>query len=110
MSLFFRKKKYKIFARFNHGQEARDVGLVIEDVEVLVFGDPKVGTFLMQDDVRIAIELPLIVLAWQTESKTKIAYEDPAMTANPYEITEHQGIVTKMQGFMDSMIKAAINI
>lgn len=103
------EKKVKVFARFNHAQEASEVGLVLEDVEVLVFGDPEVGTFLMQEDIRIAIALPLKVLAWQSASGTKLAYEDPAIVAKFYDIIKHQSIVTKMQAFMDAIIKTVIS-
>lgn len=74
----------KIFARFNHGAEANAVELDLDDVEVLIFGAPKVGTYLMQENIAIAIELPLKVVAWSEDSKTFLTYKDPGETALPY--------------------------
>ena len=51
-----------VFARIDHAAAARAVGLELPDEVVLVFGDPAVGTALMQADPRVGIELPLRLL------------------------------------------------
>ncbi len=108
MESVLHEKNIKIFARFNHGKEARDVNLQLADTEVLVFGDPKVGTFLMQDDISIAIELPLKILAWQTDAGTKIAYQNPELIAQPYSINTHAEIIHKMKDFMHIIVTIAV--
>jgi uncharacterized protein (DUF302 family) len=52
-----------VFARVDHGGGARAAGLE-RDEELLVFGDPRVGTLLMQADPTIGYELPLRALVW----------------------------------------------
>ena len=53
-----------VFARIDHAAGARAAGLELPDEVVLVFGDPAVGTALMQADPRVGIDLPLRMLVW----------------------------------------------
>lgn len=101
-------KGIRIFARFDHGDAATEVGLSLPETEVLVFGDPKVGTFLMQDDIHIAIELPLRVLAWQSDEGVKLAYEELSVTAENYQIEARQEVVTKIAGFLKMIVSAVV--
>lgn len=57
-----------VAARVDHAKGAAAVGLALRPTELLVFGNPKGGTPLMQCDQRVGIDLPLRALAWQDES------------------------------------------
>jgi len=102
-------KGVRIFARIDHAQAATGVDMDLADTQVLVFGDPKVGTFLMQEAPAIAIELPLKVAAWATDEGAQVAYTDMDKLAGPYQITQHQPIVEKIGQFMDAIVTAAIS-
>ncbi|WP_243063910.1 DUF302 domain-containing protein [Humibacter sp. RRB41] len=54
----------QIFARIDHAGGARAVGLELADEVVLVFGNPAVGTSLMQQDPIAGLDLPLRMLVW----------------------------------------------
>src|ERR1700683_2553911 len=54
----------ELFARRALGAGARQPGMDLRDEELLVFGDPRAGTPLMQEDPAIGYELPLRVLIW----------------------------------------------
>jgi uncharacterized protein (DUF302 family) len=56
------RRDLTVFARIDHAAAARDAGLQLADEEVLLFGNPRAGTPLMQSDPEIGIELPLRVL------------------------------------------------
>jgi len=60
-------KGIKIFARFDQAAEARAVGLSMRPTELLIFGDPKTGTPLMNEYPSLAIDLPLKAVAWESE-------------------------------------------
>lgn len=60
-------KGIKVFARIDHSGEAKAAGLTLRPTEVLIFGNPKAGTPLMQATPTIAIDLPLKVLVWQDD-------------------------------------------
>ncbi len=68
----------KIFARVDHGAGAKSVDADVGDSQLLIFGNPKVGTPAIQDDPVSGLFLPLKVLVFDDGTgKTMIAYEDP---------------------------------
>jgi len=69
----------KIFALVDHSGEAEKVGLKMPPTKLLIFGNPKGGTPLMQAAPTVAIDLPLKVLIWQdADSQCWLTYNDPA--------------------------------
>jgi len=57
-----------VFARIDHGQGAADVGAVLRPTQLLIFGNPRGGTPLMQERQTAGIDLPLKALAWEDEN------------------------------------------
>ena len=77
-----RAKGLTVFARIDHAAGAAEVGLPLPPTEVLIFGNARGGTPLMQANQAIGIDLPIKVLVWQDASgSTWIAYNDPAWLA-----------------------------
>jgi uncharacterized protein (DUF302 family) len=71
-----------IFARIDHGAGATSAGMALRPTEMLIFGNPKAGTPLMQAKQTIGIDLPLKVLAWEDASgNIWVTYNDPAWLA-----------------------------
>ena len=67
-----------LFAEIDHAAGAVAAGLELRPTLVLVFGNAKGGTPLMQADQRVGIDLPLKALIWEDpDTKTWIAYNDP---------------------------------
>ena len=62
-----RAKGVTLFALIDHGGEAARVGLVMRPTKLLIFGNPRAGTALMQEAPRSAIDLPLKVLVWEDD-------------------------------------------
>ena len=75
-------KGVTIFARIDHAEGARSVGLALRPTTVVIFGNPATGTPLMQAAQPAGIDLPLKVLVWQdADGATYLAYNDPAWIA-----------------------------
>jgi uncharacterized protein (DUF302 family) len=71
-----------VFARIDHAAGAADVGLSLRPTELLVFGNAKGGTPLMQSNQTVGIDLPLKALVWQDASgKTWLSYNDASWLA-----------------------------
>jgi uncharacterized protein (DUF302 family) len=71
-----------IFARIDHRAGAISAGMSLRPTEVLIFGNPKAGTPLMQAKQTIGIDLPLKVLAWEDASgNVWVTYNDPVWLA-----------------------------
>jgi len=95
-----------LFCIINHSQEAQKSGLELPFEQLLIFGDPKTGTFLMQENPYIGLELPLKILVWQdSQNRTQIAYKDPLFLAQEYGIKQHIEILQKMHDALDFLVK-----
>lgn len=76
-----------IFARVDHSGGAAAVGLALRPTEVLIFGNPKGGTPLMQANQMTGLDLPLRVLAWEDEAgNTNLTYNDVDWIATRYNL------------------------
>ena len=62
-----KEKGMTVFLRINHSKGARKVGEKLRPTELVIFGNPKVGTPLMQCSQTVAIDLPQKALIWQDE-------------------------------------------
>jgi uncharacterized protein (DUF302 family) len=82
-----------ILARIDHAAAAVTVGMALRPTEVVLFGNPRAGTPLMQAAQTMGIDLPLKALVWQDEAgKTWLAYNDPTWLAKRHHAlvgTEH---------------------
>jgi len=71
-----------VFARIDHAAGAAAVGLTLRPLEVLIFGNAKGGTPLMQAQPTIGIDLPLKMLVWEDEQgQAWLGYNDPRFLA-----------------------------
>jgi uncharacterized protein (DUF302 family) len=78
-------KGLTVFARVDHAAGAQAVGLKLRPTEVLIFGNARGGTPLMEADQRTGIDLPLKALVYQDESgKVQLTYIDPTWLARRY--------------------------
>jgi uncharacterized protein (DUF302 family) len=76
-----------VFARIDHAAGAATVGLSLPPTAVLIFGNAKAGTLLMQAVQTIGIDLPLRALVWQDASgETWLSYSNPAWIANRHGV------------------------
>ncbi len=76
-----------VFARIDHAAGAAEVGLPLRPTEVLIFGNAKGGTPLMQMDQAVGIDLPLKALVWQDAAgKVWLSYNDPRRLAQRHRL------------------------
>jgi uncharacterized protein (DUF302 family) len=77
-----RAQGMNVFARIDHAAGAREVGLELRPTEMIIFGNARGGTPLMQSAQTVGIDLPLRVLVWQdAANKTWVSYNEPAWIA-----------------------------
>jgi uncharacterized protein (DUF302 family) len=75
-------KGVTLFALVDHSGEAQKVGLTMPPTKLLIFGNPKGGTPLMQAEQTIGIDLPLKALVWRDAAgKTWLSYNEPGWLA-----------------------------
>ncbi len=92
-------KGLTIFARVDHGAGAASVSLPLRPTELLIFGNARGGTPLMQLAQTVGIDLPLKALAWEDAAgKTWLSYNDPAWLAARHGVAEQGAAVAKTLG------------
>jgi len=104
-----KKKGITIALRWNHAGRGKQAGIPLRDTELLMFGNPKLGTHLFTSKQTAGIDLPMKALAWKDEGgQVWLAYNDPAYFAVRHGITDRNPIIEKMTGALDKMTNAAI--
>jgi uncharacterized protein (DUF302 family) len=89
-------KGMTVFSRIDHADNALKQGMPLRPTELLIFGNPKAGTVLMQDKQESGIDLPIKALAWQDESgKTWLTYNRVKWIADRHGLTEKTAAVVK---------------
>ena len=98
-----------IFARIDHAAGAAGAGLSLRPTALLIFGNAKGGTPLMQSTQAIGIDLPLKALVWQDESGTTwLSYNDPRWLAKRHGLShEVQATVDGMASALDAIARTA---
>jgi uncharacterized protein (DUF302 family) len=98
-----------IFARIDHAAGAREAGLELRPTEVIIFGNARGGTPLMQLSQTAGIDLPLKALVWQDATgKTWISYSEPNWIARRHGLTNADARVSKLAALLRATtVKAA---
>jgi uncharacterized protein (DUF302 family) len=95
-------------ARIDHAAAAKAAGLELKPTEVIMFGNPKLGTPLMQANRQIAIDLPMRVLIWEDDAgKVWLGYTAPATLKGRYNIDGREEALKTMAGALDAFTTAA---
>lgn len=98
----------RIVARVDHAAGAKAAGMDLAPSELLIFGNPKLGTPLMQTNPEIGIDLPIKVLTWQDkDGKVWIGYAAPDEIVSRHGVSGRDEIVKAMRGALDGLVKAA---
>ena len=94
-----KEKGFKIVANVDHSIAATKAGLELRPTRTLIFGNPKGGTLLMQQDQRIGLDLPLKLMLWEDQAgDTQVSYYNGTTLTSRYGITEPQAVIGKING------------
>jgi uncharacterized protein (DUF302 family) len=100
-----------VAARIDHGAGAAKAGLTLNDSQVLIFGNAKIGTPLMELTPTIALDLPLKVAAWRgADAKVHIGYLDPAVLAQRHGIRPDHPTIAKMGAALKALTRQAAGV
>ena len=95
----------RLFVTVDHAANAREVGLELRPSTVFVFGNPTVGTRLMQCAPTAAIDLPLKLLVWQeVDGAVWVGVNDPVWLAERHGAGECGGVVQAMRQALRSLV------
>ena len=102
------EKGMTIFKRVNHSEGAANVGIDLRATELIIFGNPKVGSPLMQCQQTVAIDLPQKALIWEdSESQVWISYNDPRYLEKRHNISGCEEVLSKIEKALSGIISKA---
>jgi uncharacterized protein (DUF302 family) len=102
------KRGAKVVAKVDHAAAAAGVGLELRPTTVVIFGNPKLGTPLMQENQQAGLDLPLRVLVWRDAAgRVQIGYQAPDRLAAGYGITGQGDLVKTMAGALAAITDEA---
>lgn len=103
-----KNKGMTIFARVDHAAGAKKVDKELLPTELVIFGNPKVGTLLMQCEQKMGLDLPLKALIWQDESgQTWYSYDNPESMKAKHDVKGCDPVFEKVKDAMANFAKAA---
>jgi uncharacterized protein (DUF302 family) len=98
----------KVMARVDHAAGAASVDMEIAPAQVLIFGNPKLGTQAMVDDPMAGLFLPMKVLVYRDGAgQTWLVYEDPKEMFDDLSISDDAPYIKMMTGALAKLTAAA---
>ena len=98
-----------IIAEVNHQENAQKVDAELRPTQLIVFGNPKLGTPLMQNSQTTAIDLPQKMLVWEdADGNVKVSYNDPAYLKKRHSLTGVDTQIETITGALNMLSDKAI--
>lgn len=103
-----KQKGMTVFIRINHAAGARKAGQDLRPTELVVFGNPTIGTALMQCNRSVAIDLPQKALIWQDDKEQVwLTYNDPDYLAQRHGLDACGQVINKVAEALSNFARAA---
>jgi uncharacterized protein (DUF302 family) len=105
-----RAQRMTVFARIDHAGGAALVGLKLAPTELIIFGNARGGTPLMQSAQTAGIDLPLKALVWEDAAgKTWLSYNEPSWIARRHNVRNAEQLVSNMAAALRTISTKAAN-
>jgi uncharacterized protein (DUF302 family) len=110
MENILKDKGMTVFNRIKHSEGASKVGIKLRGTELIIFGNPKVGSPLMKCQQSIAIDLPQKALIWKDDkAKVWISYNDPRYLEKRHNVVGCKEVISKIEKALAGIAKSAAN-
>ncbi len=108
LEVALKEKGIAVALRWNHSEKGANVGIPLRPTELLLFGNPKLGTHFFTSKQTAGIDLPLKALAWEDEKgQVWLSYNDPFYIASRHGIKDRDEIAKKMSDALNNLTSAA---
>ncbi|MGV6801563.1 MAG: DUF302 domain-containing protein, partial [bacterium] len=102
------RRGFKTFAVIDHAKGAASIGEDLAPTTTIIFGNPKGGTPLIQDNRKMGLDLPLRVMVWDNGSSVMVSYTNIRWLANEYEIEGRNALIVNIAETMDQIASEAV--
>lgn len=101
-------KGFKVIARVDHAAAAANAGATLRPTQLLIFGNPAVGSKLMTSSQSVALDLPVKVLAFEDEDgQVWMSYNEPGWLLERHAITDRDAVAANMSKALTAFTDAA---
>jgi uncharacterized protein (DUF302 family) len=103
-----KEKGIAVFARIDHARGAATIGQTLKPTLLVIFGNPAMGTPLIQRSRSMGIDLPLKALIWEDRNgQVWFSYNAPDGLVRRHGITEMQALIQKMEMALSNLAQAS---
>ncbi len=100
-----------IVAQLDHQANAASIGLELRPTKIIIFGNPNLGSPLMQSMQSIGLDLPQKMLVWEAEDGTvNISYNDPSYLAARHQIEGNEDVLTQISSALSNLANTAAGL
>ncbi|MHA2123091.1 MAG: DUF302 domain-containing protein [Promethearchaeota archaeon] len=108
LEVILKEKEIAIFTKINHYQNAKDIGLEMNESQVILFGNPKIGTLMMQKNNFVSLDLPLKIAVVQDDSgNVWVIYNNTKLLTERYDFSD-SAIMEKVDTLLDNITNSVI--
>lgn len=109
LELVLTERGLTIFNRIDHAAGASSVGENLRPTQVIIFGNPRVGTPLMQCQQSVAIDLPQKALIWEDEQgQVQLAYNNPQYLVARHDLVGCDQVVQNLEKALAAIVKETV--
>ncbi|UMA63797.1 DUF302 domain-containing protein [Roseivivax marinus] len=98
-----------VFARVNHAEGAASADMELDPAELLIFGNPQLGTQAMQDDIRAGLVLPMRVLAYEWDGQVYLGWQEPEDMFDDLDIDDDANYIEEIEGALNRLTEEAVS-
>ena len=108
LEALLKEKGMNVFGRIDHAAGAKSAEMELPPTELVIFGNPKVGTPLMHCARTVAIDLPQKALIWEDETgQVWLGYNDPQYLSKRHGLEHCAEVIEKISGALANFAKGA---
>jgi uncharacterized protein (DUF302 family) len=108
LEVLLKEKEIAIFSKINHYHNAKDIGLEMNESQVILFGNPKIGTLMMQNNIFVSLDLPLKIAVVQDDSgNVWVIYNRTKLLAERYDFSD-SAIIEKVDTLLENITNSII--
>ncbi len=108
LEAILKEKGIAVFAKINHFQNAKDIDLEMNKSQVMLFGNPKIGTLMMQKNIFLSLDLPLkIAIVKDDSSNVWVVYNSTNIFRERYDFSDSE-IIERIDTLLDTITNSII--
>ncbi|MCW9046981.1 MAG: DUF302 domain-containing protein [Gammaproteobacteria bacterium] len=103
-----KKKGITVVTRWNHSERAKEIGITLRPTELIIFGNPELGSQFFTSQQTSGIDLPMKALAWEDETgQVWLSYNDPSFITSRHNIKDRDNVSKKMKNALHNLTNIA---